>query len=69
MVWSSSCLKQESYYSLTKMAVHHRILYFFHDQRAVISHGLTKKGAVPTKEIDLAIHRKDLFNEEPSQYI
>ncbi len=48
--------------------IHYRILYFFHDQRAVISHGLKKTGVLPAREIDLAIHRKDLFNEDPSRH-
>ncbi len=46
--------------------VHYRVLYFFHDQRALISHGLKKKGAVPSREIDFAILRKNLFEENPS---
>lgn len=46
--------------------VHYRILYFFHDQRAVISHGLKKTGAVPPREIDFAIRRKKLFKENHS---
>ncbi len=48
--------------------VHYRILYFFHDQQAVISHGLIKKGAVPSREIGYAIRRKNLFEEEPSRH-
>jgi phage-related protein len=48
--------------------VHYRILYFFHDQRAVISHGLKKTGTVPVGEIDFAIRRKNLFKEDPSRY-
>lgn len=35
--------------------VQHRILYFFHEGRAILSHGCTKEGAVPPLEIDRAI--------------
>jgi len=48
------------------MEVHYRILYFFHDQQAVISHGLKKTGAVPSRETGFAILRKNLFEENPS---
>jgi hypothetical protein len=42
--------------------VHHRILYFFHGAiAAVVSHGLVKERAVPPKEIDRAIERKNRF--------
>ncbi len=48
--------------------VHYRILYFFHDQRVVISHGLKKTGEVPSGEIGNAVRRKNLFKEDPSRY-
>ncbi len=41
--------------------IHYRMLYFFHGNKAVISHGLKKQGEVPPKEIDLAIQRRERF--------
>jgi phage-related protein len=49
--------------------INYRILYFFHDRSAVIvSHGLQKEKAVPPKEIDLAVARKELFTLEPTKH-
>ncbi len=45
-----------------------RILYFFHGQQAVISHGLKKERVVPSREIDLAIERKARFGSDPMKY-
>lgn len=47
--------------------VQYRILYFFHGQSiAVLSHGIIKKGsAVPAKEMEKALKRKQLFVENP----
>ena len=42
-------------------SVNYRMLYFFHDQTAVISHGLTKEDVVPNREIDLAMSRSAQF--------
>ena len=47
------------------MGVHYRILYFFHGQKAVLSHGLTKESIVPDKDIDLALRRKWMFAADP----
>src|SRR4030066_547307 len=42
--------------------IQYRMLYFFNENKAVISHGLIKKGKeVPPKQIDVAIERKDRF--------
>jgi len=48
--------------------VNYRILYFFHERRAVvISHGLIKKiHKAPPKEIDRAIERKAEFERDPA---
>ncbi len=46
----------------------YRMLYFFHGQQAVISHGLHKESVVPSKEIDLAVERKARFKNDPMQY-
>ena len=48
--------------------VQYRMLYFFHEHLAVISHGLVKRKEVPPLEIDLAIERKQHFEEEPGKY-
>ena len=47
-----------------------RILYFFHGQQViVVSHGLTKEGVVPSREIDLAIARRVWVEREPDQHL
>ena len=44
----------------------YRMLYFFHGTvAAVLSHGLTKEDRVPSKEIDQAIRRKEVFERNP----
>ncbi len=48
--------------------VNYRMLYFFHDHRAVITHGLTKEGKVPEEEIDLAVERMKRFARDPARY-
>lgn len=52
----------------TNKRIHYRILYFFSEGVAVLSHGLIKERSVPPKEIDLAIQRKKRFSGDPSQY-
>jgi len=46
----------------------YRILYFFHEQRAIISHGLKKESVVPSQQIDLAIERRARFESDPMQH-
>ena len=46
----------------------YRMLYFFHGQQAVISHGLKKESVVPSKEIDLAVERKARFENDPMKH-
>lgn len=46
----------------------YRLLYFFHGQAAVISHGITKEGAVPPREIDLAVERKRCYAGAPEKH-
>lgn len=46
--------------------VNYRMLYFFHERGAVLSHGLTKEGKVPDKEIDQAIRNKAKFDANPN---
>ena len=48
--------------------VNYRMLYFFHERSAVISHGLTKEDTVPDKEIELAIVRKAQFGQDPQKH-
>ncbi len=49
--------------------LNYRVLYFFHnDCIAVVSHGLTKEAEVPTREINLAIRRKAVFESDPEKY-
>ena len=49
--------------------VNYRMLYFFHGQAiAIVSHGLTKDGAIPPKEIDEAVERMRKFKTNPKKY-
>lgn len=48
--------------------VNYRMLCFFHEGGAVISHGLTKKDVVPDREIDLAVERGGRFMKDPSKH-
>ena len=49
-------------------SVHYRMLYFFHDRTAVISHGLTKEDVVPNREIDRAVSRIAQFGRNPERH-
>jgi phage-related protein len=50
--------------------VHYRMLYFFHENTAVVvSHGLVKERAVPPKDIDRAIERKKKFLQNPTKHM
>ncbi len=45
--------------------INYRMLYFFHGNQAVlVTHGLTKEKRVPSKEIELALKRKRLFEAD-----
>ena len=48
--------------------VNYRMLYFFYQQTAVISHGLTKEKQVPEREIEVAIRHRKLFETSPAKY-
>ena len=48
--------------------IQYRILYFFHREQTIISHGLIKHREVPPKEIDLAIKRKVRFETNPLKH-
>lgn len=46
--------------------MNYRILYFFHGRVvAVLAHGLTKEQEVPVKDIERALERKRLFEQDP----
>ena len=46
----------------------YRMLYFFHQNKAIVSHGLKKEAEVPSGEIDLAIERRKRFRTNPLKY-
>jgi len=48
--------------------INYRVLYFFHGQQAVLSHGCTKEGRVPDREIDEAVRRRRCFEEDPMRH-
>lgn len=49
-------------------SVNYRVLYFFHEGHAVVTHGLTKEDSVPKKEIDIALSRKTRFARDPEKH-
>jgi len=52
-----------------RQGVNYRMLYFFYGRLAVVvSHGITKEGEVPSREIDLAIRRKSAFETAPERH-
>lgn len=48
--------------------VNYRLLYFFHEGRAVLSHGLTKEDTVPNRQIDLAVANKARYVRDPIRH-
>jgi phage-related protein len=49
--------------------IQYRMLYFFHQQQCVITHGFYKKGSeVPQEEISLAVTRKAKFEDNPRRH-
>ena len=49
--------------------VNYRILYFFHGKDCVVlTHGITKEGNVPTREIDRAVAMKERFQKRPEEH-
>ena len=46
----------------------YRVLYFFHDGCAVLSHGIKKEAVVPAREIELAIRRRAAYRSDPTKY-
>ena len=50
------------------MRVNYRLLYFFHDRRAVLCHGLTKESKVASGDIDVAIRRRAEYRADPETH-
>lgn len=49
--------------------VQYRVLYFFHGRNvAVLAHALTKEDKVPAADIDRAVKRKKLFENNPKAH-
>jgi len=48
--------------------VNYRLLYFFHGQAAVPTHGLTKEDEVSDADIVRAIERKQKFQKRPAAH-
>ena len=48
--------------------VHYRMLYFFHAEVAVISHGLVKEKAVQAKEMARAVNNRKLFMDDAESH-
>ena len=48
--------------------VHYRMLYFFHGDVAVISHGLVKERAMPAREVGRAVRHKKFFMDDPESH-
>jgi len=48
--------------------VNYRLLYFFHEGRAVLAHGIVKEGKVPDREIDRALGRRTRFELDPETH-
>ena len=48
--------------------IQYRILYFFYQTQAILSHGIVKKRTVPIKEIDMALRRKTRFERNPARH-
>ncbi len=48
--------------------VQYRMLYFFHDRRAVISHGCRKERIVPGVQVDRAIANRREFARDPERH-
>jgi phage-related protein len=48
--------------------VNYRLLYFFHERRAVLAHGIVKEGEVPDREIDQALRRRIRFELHPETH-
>ena len=53
---------------IKRQGINYRILYFFHENRAIISHGFVKQeGKVPVKEIKDAVKNRTAFLANPGE--
>ena len=50
------------------LRVNYRILYFFHESQAVLSHGTIKEGKIPEQDIELALTRYLKFQKNPGKH-
>lgn len=49
--------------------VNYRLLYFFHGKDiAIVAHGLTKDDAVPARDIERAIERRQRYEQDPEKH-
>lgn len=46
----------------------YRVLYFFHEKKAVLSHGIVKESGVLPTEIKRAVERYNRFKLDPESY-
>lgn len=53
---------------ICRQGINYRLLYFFHESRAVLSHGIIKEKKVPPKEIDIAIANRILYIQDPVKH-
>jgi hypothetical protein len=54
---------------VNRQGINYRILYFFHEKQAIISHGFVKQeGKVPEKEINDAKKNKTRFLANPEKH-
>ena len=52
-----------------RAGINYRILYFFQGRiAAILAHGLTKEREVPEKDIQLALERNRLFEQNPDAH-
>ena len=50
------------------MAMNYRILYFFHQGRCILAHGVRKDDKVPANDIDMAIRRRQEYVSDPERH-
>jgi len=49
--------------------VQYRMLYFFHGKNvAILAHALTKEDTIPAVEIERALKRRELFEDNPEEH-
>lgn len=54
---------------IKRQKINYRILYFFHEKRAIISHAIVKQeDKVPENEINIAIETKTKFMANPEKH-